>query len=54
MKSHLVFNLITTTLILSSSADEKWTSLFNGESLDGWIQRGGKAKYKVEDGCIVG
>ena len=54
MKPHLAFNLITTTLILSSSANEKWTSLFNGESLDGWIQRGGKAKYTVEDGCIVG
>ena len=28
--------------------------LFNGNSLDGWIQRGGKAKYTIEDGCIVG
>ena len=54
MKSYLAFTLIAATLILSSSADEKWTSLFNGESLDGWIQRGGKARYTVEDGCIVG
>ena len=54
MKSYLAFTLIAATLILSSSANEKWTSLFNGESLDGWIQRGGKAKYTVEDGCIVG
>ena len=54
MKSYIAFTLIAATLILSSSADEKWTSLFNGESLDGWIQRGGKAKYTVEDGCIVG
>ena len=54
MKPYLAFTLIAATLILSSSANEKWTSLFNGESLDGWIQRGGKAKYTVEDGCIVG
>ncbi|HWG45239.1 MAG TPA: DUF1080 domain-containing protein [Gemmataceae bacterium] len=40
------------------SADEPnkagWTKLFNGKDLDGWIQRGGKAKYRVEDGQIVG
>jgi hypothetical protein len=40
------------------SADEPnkdgWTKLFNGKNLDGWIQRGGKAKYRVEDGQIVG
>lgn len=30
------------------------TSLFDGKTLDGWVQRGGKAKYSVEDGCIVG
>ena len=54
MNTYTAFTLIVATLILSSSANEKWTSLFNGESLDGWIQRGGKAKYTVEDGCIVG
>ncbi len=35
-------------------ADSGWTSLFNGKDLDGWVQRGGKAKYRVEDGQIVG
>ena len=34
-------------------ADEA-KQLFNGESLDGWIQRGGKAIYRVENGVIVG
>jgi hypothetical protein len=29
-------------------------SLFNGKDLSGWTQRTGKAKYFVEDGCIVG
>jgi len=31
-----------------------WTSLFDGESLAGWQQHSGEAKYTVEDGCIVG
>src|SRR4051812_11219664 len=31
-----------------------WVALFNGKSLDGWVQRGGKAKYRVENGEIVG
>ncbi len=29
-------------------------SLFDGESLEGWVQRGGEALYSVEDGEIVG
>lgn len=31
-----------------------WTELFNGKDLEGWIQRGGKAQYRIEGGCIVG
>src|SRR5437868_15098297 len=31
-----------------------WVQLFNGKDLDGWVQRGGKAKYRAEDGQIVG
>ncbi|MDP3072563.1 MAG: DUF1080 domain-containing protein [Opitutaceae bacterium] len=37
------------------AADEqKWTSLFDGKSLDGWAAEGGTAKYEVKDGMIVG
>jgi len=36
------------------SADEGWIDLFDGKTLKGWIQRGGKAKYYVADGAIVG
>jgi hypothetical protein len=36
------------------SAEKGWVKLFNGKNLDGWVQRGGKAKYTVEDGQIVG
>lgn len=28
--------------------------LFDGETLNGWVQRGGSASYTVADGCIVG
>ena len=31
-----------------------WVSLFNGKDLDGWVRRGGKAKYRAEGGEIVG
>src|SRR4051794_15782140 len=37
-----------------SRDDEGWTALFDGKTLDGWTVRGGSAKYKVEDGTIVG
>jgi len=31
-----------------------WQDLFDGKTLNGWTQRNGKAKYHVEDGCVVG
>jgi hypothetical protein len=31
-----------------------WVNLFNGKDLDGWVRRGGEAKYTAEDGHIVG
>jgi hypothetical protein len=33
---------------------EGWAPLFNGRDLGGWVQRGGKAQYRVEDGAILG
>jgi hypothetical protein len=36
------------------AADEGWVDLFNGKDLTGWTQRGGKAKYEVKDGAVVG
>jgi hypothetical protein len=39
---------------LISRAEENFTPLFDGETLRGWFQRGGKADYRVEDGAIVG
>jgi len=31
-----------------------WIDLFNGKNLDGWAQHGGAAKYRIEDGQIIG
>jgi len=32
----------------------EWISLFDGQTLDGWSVHSGFAKYRVEDGAIVG
>lgn len=41
-------------LLGAAADDDGWKPLFNGKDLDGWVQRGGKAKYRVEDNQIVG
>lgn len=46
--------LIFWTLACGAVVADGPVALFNGKDLDGWVQRGGKAKYTVEDGCIVG
>lgn len=40
--------------VCRAAEDEKFVPLFNGTSLEGWVQEGGKAEYTVEDGMIVG
>ncbi len=42
------------TQSVNRSENKKWEALFDGKSLNGWIQRGGEAYYRVEDGVIVG
>lgn len=37
-----------------SNGQGKWTKLFNGKDLSGWKQLGGKAKYEVQNGEIIG
>lgn len=39
---------------LTSALNSDWQPLFNGRNLDGWVQKGGAASYKVLDGVIVG
>lgn len=32
----------------------EWKPLYNGQNLDGWVQRGGKAKFRAEGADLVG
>jgi hypothetical protein len=57
----IVLVLVATVALLGLSparsedkAEEGWVDLFNGKDLEGWVQRGGKAKYRAEDGQIIG
>lgn len=54
----MTLRLLTLTLLLSvpalHAADDGFTPLFDGKSIEKWESRGGKAKYRVEDGAIVG
>ena len=63
MKNHGVTLLVLVGFVLGvpiaatqavQPAEDGWTSLFDGKSLDGWVQRNGTATYRVEDGCVVG
>ncbi len=38
----------------AEDAAGKWTTLFDGSSLEGWVQKNGTATYKVVDGTIEG
>lgn len=48
------FGCFAVSSVQADDADEGFVSIFDGKSLDGWAKHGGSAKYKVEDGCIVG
>ncbi len=42
------------SLGMSAATAAEWQNLFDGKTLDGWVQRNGKADYTVKNGCIVG
>jgi hypothetical protein len=53
----LMCNILCISFIFSQNKTKttsNWVSLFDGKTLKGWVQRGGQAKYTVEDGVIVG
>jgi len=41
-------------LTVAADAQNGWTDLFNGRTLDGWKRLAGNAEFKIEDGAIVG
>jgi len=50
------FVVTAAAVALTTAAQPKsgWVSLFDGQSIDNWVVKGGSAKYHVEDGVIVG
>ncbi|MBM3883325.1 MAG: DUF1080 domain-containing protein [Verrucomicrobia bacterium] len=52
----LVLSMSTVVLAAGAGAEgqDGWVSLYNGVNLDGWVQHGGKAKYRAAGAEIVG
>lgn len=53
LRSCLMFVLLSLAS-LSAVAEEDRVSLFDGQTLDGWVQKGGQASFAAKDGAIVG
>jgi len=53
-KFYLLLILFIAFSSLSAQNNADWVNLFNGKDLSGWIQRGGTAKYTIENETIVG
>jgi len=55
---YFILSLLVVLLSCQNNTEDKqeenWTSLFNGENLDGWKAVGGKAEFEVKNGEIVG
>jgi len=57
LKFYLAFIVLTgafSLLYAGNRLNAEWEVLFNGQNLDGWVQRGGKALYEVKDGIMTG
>ncbi len=56
--STLLCSVLATVLIVGCAEAPKdetpWISLFDGETLNGWVQKGGEATYEVRNNTIVG
>ncbi len=50
--------LMTTAAVLFAlpafAGEDGWCSLFDGKTLDGWVQHNGTATYQVEEGTVLG
>ncbi|RKR12257.1 uncharacterized protein DUF1080 [Maribacter vaceletii] len=56
--SNIIYLLLCLIVVIGCTEQKKdttpWVSIFDGETLNGWTQKGGVAKYTVKDGAIVG
>jgi 3-keto-disaccharide hydrolase len=53
-KFFLLPTLLIISLVSHSQTTDRWISLFDGKTLDGWKRESGSAEYRVEKGAIVG
>ena len=54
MKKYPLLALLLLTACLSKAQLSTWKNLFNGKDLAGWKQLNGQAKYRVQNGEIIG
>ncbi len=59
MRKHLTVSILVAFMLLfcnlnSQGQEKEWINLFDGETLKGWSVHSGFAKYRVEEGTIVG
>ena len=50
----LLFSAVSFPLTAKDESTTQWMDLVKGSSTEGWIQRGGKARYDVVDGVVTG
>jgi len=56
-KNYTSFIFLSLFFLISNYSlgqDGEWINLFDGETLNGWTVHSGFAKYRVEDGAIIG
>lgn len=51
---HILTSILFITTCASAFGADGWTDIFNGKDLAGWVQRGGKGLFTVENGELVG
>lgn len=54
MLKNLLLIILVLSLITTCAMAGEWMDLFDGKTLNGWSVHSGSAKYRVEDGAIVG
>lgn len=52
--SSIVLLILSPAVARAGDPEDGFEPLFDGKSLEGWVQHGGKATYSVEEGAIVG
>jgi len=54
MKLAVIPPVLLAVCVFLFAEDDGLKPIFDGKTLEGWVQEGGEADYKVEDGAVVG